>query len=86
MERDLSLSVSVSVSLSLSLCLSVSVSVSVSERECSTRRSSLKGRERVIVDQTNIGTVSKATLGTLLRDVVERNITDFFEPIDIILN
>ena len=32
----------------------------------SARWSSLKGRERVIVKQTNIGTVSKATLGNLL--------------------
>ena len=31
-------------------------------------RPSLKGRERAIVSQTNIGTVSKATLGKLLRD------------------
>ena len=38
----------------------------------SARRSSLKGRERVIVSQTNIGTVSKATLGKLVRDGVER--------------
>ena len=37
----------------------------------SARRSSLKGRERAIVNRTNIGTVSKATLGTLLRDGVE---------------
>ena len=36
----------------------------------SARRSSLKGRERAIVSQTNIGTVSKATLGKLLRDGV----------------
>ena len=36
------------------------------------RRSSLKGRERAIVNQTNIGTVSKANLGKLLRDSVER--------------
>ena len=39
-------------------------------------RSSLKGREkgreRAIVNQTNIGTVSKATLGKLPRDGVER--------------
>ena len=35
-------------------------------------RSSLKGRERAIVGQTNIGTVSKATLGKRLRDGVER--------------
>ena len=38
----------------------------------SARRSSLKGRERAIVNQTNIGTVSEVTLGTLLRDGVER--------------
>ena len=30
-----------------------------------------KGRERAIVSQTNIGTVSKATLGKLERDGVE---------------
>ena len=34
----------------------------------SARQSSLKGRERAIVSETNIGTVSKATLGKLLRD------------------
>ena len=34
----------------------------------SARRSSLKGRERAIVNQTDIGTVSKATLRKLLRD------------------
>ena len=33
----------------------------------SARRSSLKGRETTIVSQTNTGTVSKATLGKLLR-------------------
>ena len=38
----------------------------------SARRSSLKGRETAIVNQTNIGTVSKATLGKPLRDGVER--------------
>ena len=38
----------------------------------SARQSSLKGRERAIVSQTNIGTVSKAALGKLLRDGVER--------------
>ena len=37
----------------------------------SARRSSLKGRERAIVNQTNI-TVSKATMGKLLRDEMER--------------
>ena len=36
----------------------------------SARRSSLKGRERAIVSQT--GTVSKAMLGKLLRDGMER--------------
>ena len=36
----------------------------------SARRSSLTGRDRAIVSQTNIGTVSKATLGKLLRDGV----------------
>ena len=38
----------------------------------SARRSSLKGRERAIVSQTNSGTVSKATLEKLLRDGMER--------------
>ena len=38
----------------------------------SARRCSLQGRERAIVNQTNIGTVSKATLGKLLKDWVER--------------
>ena len=37
----------------------------------SARRSSLKGRERATVSQTNIGTVSKASLWKLLRDGVE---------------
>ena len=44
----------------------------------SASRSFLKGRERVIVNQTNIGTVSKATLGKLLRDGVERILMDRF--------
>ena len=38
----------------------------------SARRSSLKGRERTVVNQTNIGTVSKATLGKLPRSGIER--------------
>ena len=38
----------------------------------SAERSSLKGRERAIVNQTNTGTVSKATLVKLLRDRMER--------------
>ena len=37
----------------------------------SARRSSLKGRERATGSQTNVGTVSKATLWKLLRDGVE---------------
>ena len=49
------------------------------------RRSSFKGRERAIVNHTNIGTVSKATLGKLQRDGVER-IWAFPERIDTILN
>ena len=38
----------------------------------SARRSSLKGRERAIVSQTNIGTVSEARLGKLLTDGMAR--------------
>ena len=38
----------------------------------STRWSSLKGQERAIIYQMNIGTVLKATLGKLLRDGVAR--------------
>ena len=38
----------------------------------SARRSSLKGREWAVVNQTNIGTVSNTTFGKFLRDVVER--------------
>ena len=49
------------------------------------RRTSLKGREKAIINQTNIGTVSKATLGKLLRDGVER-IWAFSERIDTIWN
>ena len=36
------------------------------------RHSTLQGRERSVFNQTNIGTVSRATLGRLLRDGVER--------------
>ena len=43
----------------------------------SARRSPFKGRERAIVNQTNTGTVSKATLGKLLRNGVERIIQAF---------
>ena len=43
--------------------------------------------ETAIVSQTNIGTVSKATLGKLLTDgPVERIIMGFSERIDTILN
>ena len=52
----------------------------------SARRPSLKGRERVIVNQTNIGTVSEATLGKLLRDGVERIIMGFSERLDTMLS
>ena len=38
----------------------------------SARRFSLQERERAIVNQTNTGTVSKATLGKLMRVGVER--------------
>ena len=48
-------------------------------------RSSLKGRKRAIVSQTNIGTVSNAALGKLPRDGVERIIMGFSERIDTIL-
>ena len=52
----------------------------------SARRSSFKGRHRAIVSQTDIGSVSKATLGKLLRDGVERIILGFSERINSILN
>ena len=52
----------------------------------SARRSSLKGRERAIISQTNTGPVSKATLWKLMRDGVERIIMDFSERVDTILN
>ena len=35
-------------------------------------RSSLKGREKAIVSQTDIGTISERTVEKLLRDGVER--------------
>ena len=37
----------------------------------SCRHSTLQGRERSVFNQTNIGTVSRATLGRLLRDGAE---------------
>ena len=52
----------------------------------SARRCSLKGRGRATVRQTNTGTVSKTTLGKLLRDGVERIIMGFSERTDTILN
>ena len=36
------------------------------------RHPTLQGRERFVFNQTNIGTVSRATLGRLLRDGAER--------------
>ena len=50
----------------------------------SARRSSLKGRERAIVNPTNTGTASKATLGKLQRRGWAH--MDFSERIDTILN
>ena len=38
----------------------------------SARQSFLKGREKVIVNHTNIGTVSNAMLGKILKDGVDR--------------
>ena len=63
------------------------------ERECA-RLSSLKGRERIIVNQMNTETVLKATFGKLLRDEVVRICfffffflrTDTIERIDTIFN
>ena len=52
----------------------------------SARRSSLKGQERPIVSQTNIGTVSKASLRKLLRDEMEHIIMGFPERANTILN
>ena len=51
----------------------------------SARRSSLKGREKAIVNQTNIGTIAKATLGRLLRDGGGSHM-DFSERIDTTSN
>ena len=45
----------------------------------SVRRSSLKGGDRAIVNQTNVGAVPTAMLGKLLRDGVERIIMGFSE-------
>ena len=50
----------------------------------STRQSFLKGPEGATVNQTNIGIVSKAMLGKLLRDRVERIYMGFSERIDIL--
>ena len=50
----------------------------------SARRSSLKGRERTIVSQTSIGTLSKATFGKNLRDGVER-IWAFTSALELLL-
>ena len=51
----------------------------------SVRRFALKGRERAIVSQTNIGPVSKATSGKLLRDGMGRKWA-FSECLDTELN
>ena len=68
-----------------SWCVRAGLLVFPSQKGGSARRVSLKGRERAVIDQTNIGTVSKATLGTLLRDGVER-IWAFPSETDTILN
>ena len=52
----------------------------------SARRSSLKGRERDIVNQTNIRTVSKATLGKTSERRGGAHIMGFPERVDTILN
>ena len=52
----------------------------------SARQSSLKGRERATVSQTNTGIVAKAALGKLLSYVMERIIIGFSARIDTILN
>ena len=52
----------------------------------SARWSCLKGWERAIISQMNTGTVSKATLGKLLKDRVQRVHMGFSERIDTILN
>ena len=49
------------------------------------RRSSFKGLVTAIVNQTNIETVSKATMGKFLRPGLQR-IWDFSDRIDTILN
>ena len=48
------------------------VTISQPAERGSAQPSSLRGRKRAIVNQTNIGTVSRATLGKLPRDGVER--------------
>ena len=55
------------------------------ERGCA-RWSTLKGQASATVSQTNIRTASKATLGKLLRNRVERIIMGFSMCIDSILN
>ena len=55
------------------------------ERGSARRWSSLKGREKVIRRQSD-ETVSKATLGKLLRDVVDHKCMGFSEHINTILN
>ena len=51
----------------------------------SARRSFLTGRERTVDNQTNIGTVSQATLGKLLTDMGAAHI-GFTERVDTTLN
>ena len=49
-------------------------------------QSFLKGQVRAIVNQTNIGAVSKAALGKPLQEEVERIIMSFSKCTDTILN
>ena len=55
----------------LSVCIHIQCEEEEGERE-STRRSSLKGQERAIINQMNTGTILKVTLGKCLRDGVEQ--------------
>ena len=47
------------------------------------QHSTLQGRERSVFNQANIGTVSRATLGRLLRDGAERvwGVTERYDAI-----
>ena len=61
-------------------------SIALRRERGSARRSSLNVRERAIVSQTNIRTVSKATLEKRLRDRAERIVMGFSKHICTIVN